>query len=43
MKMSGVKVILAGSASASAMCIESPIGAPFQDRLDQDAVEPQLL
>ena len=37
MKMSSVKVKLAESASA--VRIECQIGAPYQDRLDQDAVE----
>ena len=37
-KMLGVKV--KSAESASAVCIECPIGAPYQDRLDHDAVEP---
>ena len=38
MKISGVKVKLAERASAT--CVGCPVGAPYQDRLDQDAVEP---
>ena len=38
MKDSGMKVKLAESTSAAG--VECPIGAPYQDQLDQVAIEP---